>query len=104
MTGAKSSRGQPEETDTLIGTELGEYRIEGLIGRGGMGVVYLALDDLDRQVALKLMLPELANNTDFRERFIRESQAVIEHPNVVKVYEAGEIGSVLYLAMEYIEG
>ena len=90
--------------DRLIGTELGEYRIERLIGRGGMGVVYLALDDLDRHVALKLMLPELANNEDFRERFIRESQAVIDHPNVVTVYEAGEIESTLYLAMQYIDG
>lgn len=92
------------ESDRLVGTELGEYRIESVIGRGGMGVVYLALDDLDRRVALKLMLPELANNQDFRERFIRESQAVIDHPNVVTVYEAGEIENTLYLAMEFIDG
>ena len=80
-------------TDPRIGTELAGYRIERLLGRGGMGVVYLAQDlTLERRVALKLLAPELAEDERFRERFLRESRlaASIDHPNVIPIYEAGE--------------
>jgi serine/threonine-protein kinase len=93
--------------DTRIGTELAGYRIESLLGRGGMSVVYLATDlSLERKVALKLMAPELAEQTGFRERFIRESRlaASIDHPNVIPVYEAGEADGVLFIAMRYVPG
>jgi protein kinase-like protein len=82
-------------------------RIEAVVGRGGMGVVYRATQrSLDRQVALKAIAPELASDDTFRERFKRESQiaASIEHPNVIPVYEAGEGDGLLYLTMRYIEG
>ena len=89
------------------GTELGGYRIDGVAGQGGMGVVYRATQlGLDRPVALKVIAVELANNLDFRNRFKSEAQlaASIDHPNVVPVFEAGEAGGVLYLAMRYVEG
>src|SRR5918996_1077396 len=83
------------------------YRIEGLIGRGGMGVVYRATQlALDRRVALKLVAPELAADGEFRERFKRESRlaASIDHPNVITIHEAGEADGQLYISMRYIEG
>jgi serine/threonine protein kinase len=83
------------------------YRIESELARGGMGVVYLAHQDFpDRRVALKLLSPDLAADPDFRERFIRESNAAAstEHPNIVPIYGAGEAEGRLYLAMRYIEG
>ena len=89
------------------GTILGGYRIDGVAGQGGMGVVYRATQlGLDRPVALKVIASELADNVDFRNRFKSESQlaASIDHPNVVPVYEAGEDEGVLYLAMRYVEG
>ena len=89
------------------GTILGGYRIDGVAGQGGMGVVYRATQlGLDRPVALKVIASELADNLDFRNRFKSESQlaASIDHPNVVPVYEAGEADGVLYLAMRYVEG
>ena len=89
------------------GTMLAGYRIERLLGHGGMGVVYLATQvSLDRPVALKLIAPELAADPAFRERFLRESRvaASIDHPNVVPVHEAGEEDGVLYVAMRYVEG
>ena len=89
------------------GTELGGYRIDGVAGQGGMGVVYRATQlGLDRPVALKVIAVELANNLDFRNRFKSEAQlaASIDHPNVVPVFEAGEADGVLYLAMRYVEG
>ena len=89
------------------GTELGGYRIDSVAGQGGMGVVYRATQlGLDRPVALKVIAVELANNLDFRNRFKSEAQlaASIDHPNVVPVFEAGEAGGVLYLAMRYVEG
>jgi predicted Ser/Thr protein kinase len=93
--------------DPRIGSELLGYRIEALIGRGGMGVVYRAEDlRLQRKVALKLLASELAEDDRFRERFLRESQlaASIDHPNIVPIYGAGEAGDQLYIAMRYVEG
>src|ERR671936_1051409 len=90
-----------------IGTELAGYRIERVLGRGGMSVVYLAHDPrLKRNVALKLLAPELAEDDRFRVRFLRESQlaASLDHPNVVPVYEAGEVDGLLYIAMRYVSG
>ena len=83
------------------------FRIEALIGRGGMGQVYRAKQlNLDRKVALKVLAPELAADHRFRHRFLRESRiaAGIDHPNVIPIYEAGEDDGVLYLAMRYVEG
>ncbi len=83
------------------------HRIEGLAGRGGMGVVYRATElTLDRIVALKLIAPALAGDPDFRTRFLRESRAAasIEHPNVLPIYYAGEHGDELYIAMRYVDG
>ena len=94
-------------TDPRIGTELAGYRIEGLVGRGGMGVVYRAVQTrLERHVALKILAPELAHDTGFRERFERESHlaASIDHPNIIPIYEAGEADGVLFIVMRYVEG
>ena len=93
--------------DTSLGSVFAGYRIERLLGRGGMSSVYLAEHlRLQRKVALKLMAPELADDERFRERFLRESQlaASLDHPNVVPVYDADESGGVLYIAMRYVEG
>jgi predicted Ser/Thr protein kinase/streptogramin lyase len=90
-----------------VGTEIAGYRIEGLIGRGGMSVVYLAEHvRLGRKVALKLLSPDLAENEKFRERFLRESQiaASIDHPNIVPIYDADEADGALFIAMRYVEG
>ncbi len=81
--------------------------MESLLGRGGMSVVYLAEDRrLGRQVAIKVLAPELAADDSFRTRFTRESQlaAGLEHPNIVPVYEAGEIEERLFIAMRYVRG
>jgi hypothetical protein len=93
--------------DPRIGTDLGPYRIEALLGRGGMGQVYLAEEiRLGRKVALKILPPELAEDEAFRARFERESRmaAAIDDPNVLPVYEAGEIEGLLFLAMRYVDG
>jgi hypothetical protein len=89
------------------GTVVGSYRVDSIAGRGGMGVVYRAIQlKLDRPVALKLISPELAEDVEFRERFRRESKiaARIEHPNVIPVYEADEADGRLFIAMRFIEG
>jgi serine/threonine-protein kinase len=94
-------------TEIGIGSEFVGYRIDELIGRGGMGVVYCAHDlRLKRTVALKLMAPELALDQRFRERFSREAELAmsLEHPNVVPIHDAGDIDGRLYLAMRYVEG
>ena len=89
------------------GSTFGGYRIEALLGRGGMGVVYRATDlSLERPVALKLIAPELAQDERFRSRFLREPRlaAALDHPHVVPIYEAGEYEGQLFLAMRYVEG
>jgi YVTN family beta-propeller protein len=97
----------PIGSDPRPGSELAGFRLEALLGRGGMGAVYRAEDlRLGRKVALKLLAPELAENDRFRERFLRESQlaASLDHPNIVPIYAAGETDGQLYLAMRYVEG
>ena len=93
--------------DPRIGTRLAGYRIQALLGRGGMGVVYLA-EQLGprRLVALKLLSAPVATSEAFHERFLRESElaAAIDHPNVLPVYDAGETDGVLWIAMRYVDG
>jgi YVTN family beta-propeller protein len=93
--------------DPWIGAELAGYRIEALVGRGGMGVVYRAWDArLKRNVAVKLVSPELSEDAIFRDRFLVESElaAALEHPNVVPIHTAGEVDGRLYLVMRLVEG
>jgi hypothetical protein len=83
------------------------YRVEARIGRGGMGEVYRAEQlSLGRKVALKVLRPDLAADQGFRRRFLRESMvaAGIDHPNVIPIYDAGEVDGQLYIAMRYVEG
>ena len=89
------------------GTTLGGYRITGILGQGGMGVVYEAEQmTLNRTVALKVLAPHLSDDVLFRERFRREGQlqANIDHPHIVTVYEAGDSDEGVFIAMRLIRG
>ncbi|MGN6276046.1 MAG: protein kinase domain-containing protein [Solirubrobacterales bacterium] len=93
--------------DFAIGSEVAGYRIEALIARGGMGIVYKATHlGLDRPVALKVIARELADRDGFRERFLRESRlaARLDHPAVVPVYDSREVDGELIVAMRLIKG
>src|SRR5688500_1183808 len=86
---------------------LGAYKLLERLGAGGMGIVYLAVDErLDRRVALKVVRPELAASTETIARFEREARAVakLSHDHIVSVFEAGRVGDVSFLAMEYVQG
>jgi len=88
-------------------TKIGKYDVEERIGEGAMGVVYRALDPmLKRRVAIKVMGEAFAQNDDLRERFLREAQAAgsLQHPNVITIYDFGEVDGHLYIAMEFVEG
>jgi serine/threonine-protein kinase len=88
-------------------TKIGKYEVECVIGEGAMGVVYRAVDPLiNRRVAIKVMTDAMAQDTALRERFLREAQAAgsLQHPNLVTIYDFGEIDDHLYIAMEYVEG
>jgi YVTN family beta-propeller protein len=94
-------------SDAVVGSELAGYLIEVLIGRGGMGAVYRAEElALGRKVALKVIAPELAEDSRFRERFLRESRiaASLDHPHIVPIFKAGDEDGALYLTMRYVEG
>jgi serine/threonine protein kinase len=94
-------------SDLSAGDDFAGYRIERRLGRGGMGILYLAIEPgLDRRVALKLIAPEAAAEEVFAKRFAEESRiaASIEHPNVVPIYAAGAEGGVPYIAMRYVAG
>ena len=89
------------------GDQVAGYRIESVLGRGGMGVVYEATQlSLNRTVALKVLYPHLSQDPVFRARFRREGelQASIDHPNIVTVYEAGEADEGLFIAMRLVRG
>jgi YVTN family beta-propeller protein len=95
------------EPDSFLGREIAGYRIDEIIGRGGMGVVYRAEHlRLGRTVALKVVAPQIAREEKFRERFLRESRTAgtLDHPNVVPMYDAGEADGVLYIAMRFVDG
>ena len=89
------------------GSWLGGYRLEQQVGAGGMAVVFRARDErLDRLVALKIMTPTMGSDDMFRQRFIRESRAAaaVDDPHIIPVYEAGEVGQVLFIAMRFVRG
>lgn len=102
-----------EFVDSMVGEvtdmpeRLGEYRITGLLGRGGMGTVYEAFQEsLERDVALKVLSPALSADVTMRERFRSEARATasLHHEHIVPVYDFGEAGGVLYFAMEKVQG
>src|SRR4029453_451619 len=94
-------------SDVRTGTVLAGFRIESQSGEGAMGTVYLA-EDTRRggQVALKVLIRDLAEDERFRRRFLRESKlaASLDHPHVVPIVNTGEEDGVLYLAMKLVEG
>src|SRR3954452_13985535 len=93
--------------ELAAGSDFGSWRIDRVIGRGGMGVVYQATDRrLNRPVAIKLIADDRSGDPSFRNRFEREAQltASIDHPNVIPVYAAGEIDGQLYLATRFVDG
>jgi len=90
-----------------VGSQVGRYRILGLIGRGGMGEVYAAYHpDLERRIALKIVDESGPDSAERRGRLLREARAIarLSHPNVVTVYDAGTLGDRVYIAMELVEG
>jgi len=96
-----------EGTGGSLPARFGTYRVEALIGAGGMGIVYRALDeDLQRLVALKTLLPALAADPEFVARFKREAQsaAALNHPNITQIYSIGQEGAIPFFAMEMIHG
>ncbi|WP_085183514.1 serine/threonine-protein kinase PknH/PknJ [Mycobacterium bohemicum] len=90
------------------GSVVGGYRIERVLGTGGMGAVYLAADPaLPRQIALKVLSAELSRDPDFRARFVREADtaAALEHPHIVSVYNRGQTeDGQLWIAMQFVDG
>jgi len=94
--------------DNLIGKTLdGTYRIEQLLGKGGMGSVYRARDvNLNREVAIKMMHAHFTSDPSFRARFLQEARAVanLDHPDIVQVYAFGQDLGQLYIVMDFIRG
>ncbi|HEX5405708.1 MAG TPA: protein kinase [Pseudonocardiaceae bacterium] len=94
-------------SEDLTGRRVGHYRIDGVLGRGGMSVLYRATDiRLGRKVALKVMGENLTGDTEFRERFVDEARntSAIDHANVVPLYDFGEVDGLLFIAMRLVDG
>ncbi len=105
--GRLREKGPANPDEIALGGEIAGYRLEEQIGEGGMAVVYRARDErLGRRVALKLLAAGLAADTGFRQRFINESRAAaaVDHPNIIPIYEAGNAGGTLFIAMRYVQG
>ncbi|GAA3993718.1 hypothetical protein GCM10022247_11430 [Allokutzneria multivorans] len=94
-------------SEDLTGRRLGHYRIDGVIGQGGMSVMYRATDvRLGRKVALKVIADHLTVDAEFRERFVDEARntSAIDHSHVVPLYDFGEVDGLLYIAMRFVDG
>ncbi|WP_156757528.1 serine/threonine-protein kinase [Actinokineospora pegani] len=94
-------------SEDLTGRRLGHYRIDGVLGKGGMSVMYRATDiRLGRRVALKVIAEHLTEDPEFRERFVDEARntSAIDHANVVPLYDFGEVDGLLYIAMRLVDG
>src|SRR6266404_1020540 len=97
----------PMSTHSLVGRTLGHHQITAVLGEGGMGVVYLALDTkLERQVALKVLRPEALGDPSRKQRFVREAKAAsaLNHPNIITIHDIAEAGGLEYIVMEYVPG
>ncbi len=97
----------PVADDSLLGLQLDEYRLDALLGQGGMAQVYYGWDvRLKRHVAIKIIDVPFRTNSDYIVRFEREAQAIaqLDHPHIVRLYRYGEANGLLYMAMQYIEG
>src|SRR5258708_30625849 len=97
---------EPTVTQLTAGAVLGSYRIESILGAGGMGMVYRAVDTkLNRPVAIKVLSEELAD-AEARRRFQREAQMAssLNHPHILTVYDAGEVEGRQYLVTEFVDG
>ena len=95
------------DIEQLAGTKLGNYEIESLLGRGGMGVVYKARQiSLNRPVALKILPPSLSSDSSFVKRFHREAEAVaqLDHPNIVQIIDISKAKGLHFFSMQYVEG
>src|SRR4030042_346926 len=107
-THADRGRSTSEGARTVIGRVFDDrYEVIRKLGSGGMADVYLANDRiLGRPIALKMLLPRLANDDEFVERFRREasSAASLNHPNIVQIYDRGQAEGTYYIAMEYLQG
>ena len=93
--------------DDLLGKQIDQYRIEAVLGEGGMGAVYRALDtNLARPVALKIMHRQFASQPEFQQRFLQEAQAAarLNHPNIVAIYNFSSSPTHLLIVMEYVRG
>src|SRR5215510_12190242 len=96
-----------DQGESLVGLSVGSYRIERLLGAGGMGEVYLAKDTkLDRRVAIKFLPPDLEADELARRRLIREAKAAarLEHPNICATHEVTEEAGRGFIVMQYVEG
>ncbi len=91
----------------MIGKTISHFKIQSDLGEGGMGKVYLALDtELEREVALKFLLPHLTENEKINSRFKQEARtlATLNHPNIITIYEVGEFEGHSFIATEYVKG
>ena len=106
-TAAQIGGGIADPGHALVGERLGAYRVDSLIGAGGMGTVYKATDTrLDRTVALKILPPALKDESAFLQRFEREARAIaaLRHPHICVLHDIGREGDAHFLVMEYLEG
>ena len=94
------------EPNALVGRSIGGFHLESEIGRGGMGVVYRAVDDSGGAVAVKILAPHLVNRPVIRQRFMKEADLAmrLEHPNLVRALAVGEEEGLLFIAMEFVDG
>jgi serine/threonine protein kinase len=99
--------GEAAAADALVGTRRRHFEVKRLLGKGGMGAVYLGTDtSLERPVALKVLAPEIAHDPEVVARFVREAraQARLRHPNVAQIYFIGEDRGLQFFALEFLEG